>query len=423
MANSPPNSKEPATSGSSGFSMSIQTISTKWPEKRPKFFEEEKKKKRRVDDEGEEEFDEVVKYMTSFDKNQTPSHKEGQEINPLVIPSLTLPNWTDRISTIAAQRHSLGKEPSNISKSESLNVVTPVSYGLMPKNSIRKNFLNTVHAPSDNHKPTDLFQDEIHNQEKMLRQLALEEIMKGSDKEDIQNERETDLILPQIENNYTQDKKVKDDDEAFRCMIDSYPDEAKINYERIPIQEFGAALLRGMGWKPGMSIGKNQTNKALKLYEPQHRPTHLGLGASVLPSSHLMEQSTKFQNVTSAVIPKRVEKVDRAQSNNPERGIDRTREDESKKDKTPNIGENSRQFRRTTHGDSNRRDHHSSRNYRYESPARSESRGKSDFSPNRKDESHRHRRSRDSHEKASDKPRTREEYKKEYHSRKDKRKE
>jgi hypothetical protein len=30
------------------------------------------------------------------------------------------------------------------------------------------------------------------------------------------------------------------------------------DYERIPVEEFGAALLRGMGWKEGQAIGRNK---------------------------------------------------------------------------------------------------------------------------------------------------------------------
>lgn len=29
------------------------------------------------------------------------------------------------------------------------------------------------------------------------------------------------------------------------------------DYERVPIEQFGAALLRGMGWEKGKPVGKN----------------------------------------------------------------------------------------------------------------------------------------------------------------------
>ncbi|KAL3286527.1 hypothetical protein HHI36_001032 [Cryptolaemus montrouzieri] len=49
------------------------------------------------------------------------------------------------------------------------------------------------------------------------------------------------------------------------------------DYESVPIGDYGLAMLRGMGWKEGMCIGKNQTY--VKPPEPELRPKGLGLGA------------------------------------------------------------------------------------------------------------------------------------------------
>ncbi|GAU89994.1 hypothetical protein RvY_02478 [Ramazzottius varieornatus] len=51
------------------------------------------------------------------------------------------------------------------------------------------------------------------------------------------------------------------------------------DYEMIPVEKYGLALLRGMGWKPERGIGK--TNKvSTKPYEVHMRPRGLGLGAT-----------------------------------------------------------------------------------------------------------------------------------------------
>jgi hypothetical protein len=43
------------------------------------------------------------------------------------------------------------------------------------------------------------------------------------------------------------------DVEAFQKNLDELPDEATLDdYDNVPVEEFGAALLRGMGWNGDM---------------------------------------------------------------------------------------------------------------------------------------------------------------------------
>lgn len=52
-----------------------------------------------------------------------------------------------------------------------------------------------------------------------------------------------------------------DETEAFREDVKTRPDEATMeDYERVPVEQFGAALLRGLGWKEGEGIGRNRKN-------------------------------------------------------------------------------------------------------------------------------------------------------------------
>ncbi|KAK5149193.1 hypothetical protein LTR04_007357 [Oleoguttula sp. CCFEE 6159] len=70
------------------------------------------------------------------------------------------------------------------------------------------------------------------------------------------------------------------EDEAFRRDYDSTPDMATLaEYEAMPIEEFGAALLRGMGWKDGDPIGKRKGQQAAKPRLLERRPALLGIGA------------------------------------------------------------------------------------------------------------------------------------------------
>ncbi|KAK9889706.1 hypothetical protein WA026_007089 [Henosepilachna vigintioctopunctata] len=50
------------------------------------------------------------------------------------------------------------------------------------------------------------------------------------------------------------------------------------DYENVPVEGYGLAILRGMGWKEGMGIGKSHS-KSAKPIQPELRPKGLGLGA------------------------------------------------------------------------------------------------------------------------------------------------
>lgn len=91
----------------------------------------------------------------------------------------------------------------------------------------------------------------------------------------------------------------KNDDERFKLDIHSRPEDLSVKssaYENIPVEEFGAALLRGMGWednekRKGNNQGNNKKEELLKM-----RPFRLGLGAD--PKE--MEQKMKSGNQQSS---------------------------------------------------------------------------------------------------------------------------
>ncbi|KAJ3106830.1 hypothetical protein HDU97_005542 [Phlyctochytrium planicorne] len=69
----------------------------------------------------------------------------------------------------------------------------------------------------------------------------------------------------------------------YKEDLQQRPDEATLeDYDNIPIEEFGAAMLRGMGWKDGQVVGKNQSGLAQPVFF-KRRPHLLGLGASPMP--------------------------------------------------------------------------------------------------------------------------------------------
>ncbi|XP_044090475.1 G-patch domain and KOW motifs-containing protein isoform X1 [Neovison vison] len=59
---------------------------------------------------------------------------------------------------------------------------------------------------------------------------------------------------------------------------ETVPEEA--DYEAVPVEAYGLAMLRGMGWKPGEGIGRT-FNQVVKPRVNSLRPKGLGLGASL----------------------------------------------------------------------------------------------------------------------------------------------
>ncbi|RPA95213.1 hypothetical protein L873DRAFT_1792400 [Choiromyces venosus 120613-1] len=88
----------------------------------------------------------------------------------------------------------------------------------------------------------------------------------------------TTLILPSAA-----DTDWRDEQQAYKADVASRPDVPTLDdYAAVPVEEFGAALLRGMGWREGMEVGKRAGGggeKQTKLRIVEKRPAFLGIGA------------------------------------------------------------------------------------------------------------------------------------------------
>ncbi|KAF8813723.1 hypothetical protein BYT27DRAFT_7083379 [Phlegmacium glaucopus] len=68
--------------------------------------------------------------------------------------------------------------------------------------------------------------------------------------------------------------------DALKQDVDELPDVATLeDYARVPVSQFGAALLRGMGWKEGTSASRKPGKGLIEPYVPSARPALLGIGA------------------------------------------------------------------------------------------------------------------------------------------------
>ncbi|KDN53541.1 hypothetical protein K437DRAFT_252903 [Tilletiaria anomala UBC 951] len=72
---------------------------------------------------------------------------------------------------------------------------------------------------------------------------------------------------------------VVDEEQALRDDVDDRPDAPSLEtYTAIPVEGFGAAMLRGMGWKEGMGAGRKRDGPT-EAMQVKKRPQLLGLGA------------------------------------------------------------------------------------------------------------------------------------------------
>jgi len=123
-----------------------------------------------------------------------------------------------------------------------------------------------------------------------LDEMAAAELIgstKGKEIVEIDPELELPLLLkhrnPDLD-------EITDEDQRFRADVESRPNESNLsNYEQMPIESFGKALLRGMGWKPGGLIGLTTPKFIEPIEYVQRAGYRTGLGAT----PQLQEQKVK----------------------------------------------------------------------------------------------------------------------------------
>ena len=114
-------------------------------------------------------------------------------------------------------------------------------------------------------------------------------------------QKKSNLIVPALEDDsrdsYNQEDPTYEDyaneDERFRADVASRPDVSTLDeYAAIPVEGYGAALMRGLGWKEGDPVGKRRTNQQqgttttanAKPRVVERRPALLGIGAKEVPN-------------------------------------------------------------------------------------------------------------------------------------------
>ncbi|KAJ2931240.1 hypothetical protein H1R20_g5830, partial [Candolleomyces eurysporus] len=103
------------------------------------------------------------------------------------------------------------------------------------------------------------------------------------------------------------------EEEAFQQDIGELPESATMaDYERVPVSQFGAALLRGMGWKEGTAASRKPGKGLVEPYLPASRPALLGIGAK---EQEVLDDGSKRKHKKPAEKYMPVVKMDRSGSN------------------------------------------------------------------------------------------------------------
>ncbi|KFH62389.1 hypothetical protein MVEG_11598 [Podila verticillata NRRL 6337] len=203
-------------------------------------------------------------FISGVDGNKITSLVPKEEPKLLVIPKQENADWRSK---------SLEKRKKQYMPEESLRTpmeiieepVKEVGYGLqITKRTKIEHVSQEESAPELVVEQVTIEETTVTEKEETIEELAARKIIEDLNGHDGTEARK--LVLEGQENIHA------DDVEAFQKNLEELPNEATLeDYEKVPVEEFGAALLRGMGW--------NGDAKGSEAIEFNRRPALLGLGA------------------------------------------------------------------------------------------------------------------------------------------------
>ncbi|KAJ1910603.1 hypothetical protein H4219_006169 [Mycoemilia scoparia] len=134
-------------------------------------------------------------------------------------------------------------------------------------------------------------QDNDNNEdgEETLRNKAIQSLLSNSDEDESSNPNRTAVISTESNSTRLEERERK----AYHASIGELPDETTLEgYSEVPIEDFGAALLRGMGWNEDQDEATNGAGQTHNVDPFAPRQSFLGLGAKPMPP-HLLEKKSR----------------------------------------------------------------------------------------------------------------------------------
>ena len=219
--------------------------------------------------------------VSSFDHSMggAISLNKSEERGPLVIPAQKNLIWHEEAlrkrgrnllpEEEQARREGKGNRPTAIGDAEEK---IPI-YGLVIK---KTDDADTPMTDADDGVTTRLFVDEQQTKQRTEDEEALDALLG--------KKKESTLVVEQSDTIDTRFQGRASEGDAFRDDIASRPVASLADYDTVPVEEFGMAMLRGMrhGWKEGDPIGRRK-GAAVKPRVLERRPAQLGIGAKQIP--------------------------------------------------------------------------------------------------------------------------------------------
>ncbi|PKI82718.1 hypothetical protein MVES_003449 [Malassezia vespertilionis] len=135
-------------------------------------------------------------------------------------------------------------------------------------------------GPTPPHSPPHL----VHGAQETSDADAIRALMRGDDSE---HDGASDRVIV-----------YPSEEDMFKRDVDTHPDAPSLEaYSDMPVEEFGAAMLRGMGWKDGHGVGKSRQGPT-QAPGVKRRAALLGLGAKerALPTSDPKRRDRRHDN-------------------------------------------------------------------------------------------------------------------------------
>lgn len=242
----------------------------------------------------DEETQPVHQEVVGFDSSAggaISKHAAAEKKEPLVIKVESKNNWRDRPGVNRRGRNLLPQEVQAAAAGGANAAVVEtegpsIEYGLSLAPSREEgagdNVAGAEEGQRDDNMPdaadSSLSQQPQPKQPMGQDDVALQALIRDSQGNN--NLTRSDLVIESS----SRGEARYDETSSFRADVATRPDQASLEaYNAIPVEEFGAALLRGMGWKEGQSIGRGRYDGSkpapIKASVPERRPGFLGIGA------------------------------------------------------------------------------------------------------------------------------------------------